>query len=118
MYREAGFLAVQAGVRLDKLDEAIDLCKKEMFSIGKNLKLAELEAAKEYLWGRTKLAMDRTSFWANFLGRKLLLDGKMANVDEERGKYMKVSLEETKKLAKELLTAERVRMLVVRNKKI
>ena len=117
-YREMGFVVVQAGVRMDRLDEAMELVEKEMLSLVKNLRLEELEAAKEFIWGRTKLAMDSTAFWANLLGRNLLLEGKIMNVDEERRKHMKVKLGEARKLAGKLFLETRVRKLVVRGKKI
>lgn len=113
-YREAGFVAVQAGVKMDRLDEAIDLTVDEMMKMGDSLKTKEVGMAKEYVLGKMKLAMDQKGFWSGFVGRKMLLEGKLASVEEEMENYRKVNRKMMMDLAKELFVRDKVRRVIVR----
>ena len=116
-YEETGFVAVQAGIQKGKMDKALELVKREMLAIGKDLREGELRVAKEYIMGTSRLAMDRTSFWTGFLGRRLLLEDKLVKVEEEIKKYEKVTVLMLKKLVKELFLEDEMRRIIVRSKK-
>ncbi len=116
MYKEGGLVAVQSGVRQEKLDEAMDLVVEEMVGLKDSIRQKELVAAREYVLGRTKLLMDRTGFWTNFVGRKMLLEGKRVTVEEEIDRYKKVRLGELKELAGELLVKDEMRRIIVRKR--
>jgi len=116
-YEEAGFVAVQAGIQKRKADEALELVKREILAIGKDLRESELRVAKEYIMGTTRLAMDRTSFWTGFLGRRLLMEDRLVRVEEEIKKYEKVTVLMLKKLAKELFVEDEMRRIIIRSKK-
>ena len=115
MYEEAGLVAAQLGVKADKVDEARELVIAEMLNLGKSLKVEELDLAREYVLGKLNLAMDRTSFWANFIGRKMLLEAKIADMKEEVRMYREVSLEKARELAKELFRADCIKEIVVKS---
>jgi predicted Zn-dependent peptidase len=116
LFKEGGYWAVQSGVNLDKLDEAVEIVKKEIETISENIKEEELIKAKDYLVGKTKLAMDRTSFVASFVGQKILLENKETTIEEDLEKYKKVSLNEILALAKEVFRKEEIRTLVCHNR--
>ena len=113
-FAEAGYWGVQSGVKLNKLDEAMEIVKKEMLAVGDTLTEEELKRAKDYLIGKTKLAMDGSDYWTNLVGQRLLLDGKLVDLDKELENYQKVTLEEVSALAKDLFISENIREIVIK----
>lgn len=113
-FKETGFWGVQSGVNLDKLELAMEIAEKEILELGNSLTEDELFRAKEYLLGKTKLAMDRSSFMADFVGQKLLLENKIENVEDELKKYQKVTLNDLKLIAKELFTKDKLKRVVLK----
>jgi predicted Zn-dependent peptidase len=115
-FKEVGYWGVQSGVTLNKLDEAMELVRKEVSKIGNDLKEEELERAKNYLIGKSKLAMDRSNYVSHFVGSKLLLENKVVMVDKEIERYKKIELKEVKKLANELFKGKKIKEVVISNK--
>lgn len=111
-WKEAGYLGIQAGVKRASFEEALGMAKEEMLTLPQTLTEEELVRAKKYLRGKTKLLMDRTDFWADFVGRKLLLEDEIASVEDELTKYDAVSLEQIRKLAKEKTKNDEFRLAV------
>lgn len=113
-YREAGLVAIQAGVKMERLDDAVDLTIEEMIGMGASLEEREVEMAKEYVLGKMRLAMDEKQFWSEFVGRKMLLEDKLASVEEEIENYKKVNKKMMVDLAKELFVKDEMRRVVVK----
>lgn len=110
---ETGYWGIQSGVRQSKLNEAIELVTKEILSIGDTLIDQEVEMAKDFLFGRIKLMMDKTDFWSNYVGQKLLLDNKLTTIEEELEKYRSVKKEDMVKIAKEIFVKNQIKTLIV-----
>lgn len=115
-FEEAGYWGVQSGVKIDKIDEAMEIVRNEMIGLSENLKEEEIKRAKDYLVGKTKLAMDRTDYWSNLVGQKLLLENKLVDLTEEIKKYQKVGIKEVSSLAKEIFKTSEIREVVIKNK--
>lgn len=113
---EAGYWGVQSGVKINRIDEAMNIVRNEMAEIQNNLKEVEVQRAKDYLLGRTKLAMDRTSYWASLVGERLLLDDEVIDLEKELEKYRKVCMDEVLGLAKEIFKKQEIREIVIKNK--
>jgi len=113
-FEETGFWGIQSGVKLSKLDEAMEIVRHELKTIGDNLKEKELERAKSYLVGKLELAMDKTEFLSNYLGEKVLLERKMETIDNELKRYKKIDLKELKTLANEIFKENEVRSVFYR----
>jgi len=116
MFKEGGYWAIQSGVNLDKIDEAMEVTKEEIGNLAESIKEEELTRAKDYYSGKIKLAMDKTSFMASFVGEKMLMEKSEETVEEELEKYKKVTFREVKDLAKEIFKKEEIRTLVCYNK--
>jgi len=56
--------------------------------------------------------MEKTDFWASFVGRKLLLEGELVGVEEELAKFEAVTLKELKSLVAEKAKREEFRLAV------
>jgi predicted Zn-dependent peptidase len=113
-FAETGFWGVQSGVKLEKIDEAMDIVKQEIKKIADNLKENELIRAKDYLIGKLELAMDNTNYWSGFVGQKLLLEKKLETIEDELNRYRKVDLKELKSLAKEIFKEQELRQVVIK----
>jgi predicted Zn-dependent peptidase len=113
-FKETGFWGVQSGVKLNKIDEAMEIVRKELMTITDDIGEEELIRAKSYLVGKLELAMDKTEFVSSYLGEKLLLEGKIEMIEDELEKYKKVELKELKKLAGEIFRENELRSVVYR----
>ncbi len=111
--KEDGFWAVQSGVKMDKLNEAIELCQEEITSLSGTLTEGELQRSKDYVMGKMKLAMDRSDFWSGFVGRRLLLDGELVKLEEELTKYRQVSIGEVREVARTFFVKKNIRIMTV-----
>jgi predicted Zn-dependent peptidase len=116
LFKEGGYWAIQSGVNLEKIDEAMEIVREEIGKIAESVKEEELMRAKDYFLGKTKLAMDRTSFISSFVGQKILLENSEDTIEEELEKYKKVTFKEVRDLAKEIFKSEEIRTLVCHNK--
>ena len=115
MFKEGGYWAIQSGVNLDKIEEAMEVVREEIGLLADSITTDEFERAKDYLLGKMKLAMDKSSFMASFAGQKLLLENSEETLESELEKYKKVELEDLKSLAKEIFKKEEIRTLVCHN---
>ena len=88
-FEEVGFWGVQSGVKLERLDEAVSVVRDELKHVSQGIKEEELNRAKDYMEGKTKLAMDRSSYWASFMGTKMLLENEIGDLDKELKKEEK-----------------------------
>ena len=116
LFKEGGYWAIQSGVNLDKIDEATEIVREEIGMFAESIREEELIRAKDFFLGKTKLAMDRTSFIASFVGQKILLENNEETIEEELEKYKKVTFKEVKDLAKEIFKKEEIRTLVCHNR--
>ena len=114
-FKETGFWGVQSGVKIEKMDEAIEIVSDELKNIGNNLKEEELIRAKDYYFGKTKLRMDRSEYWSKFVGQKLLLEESSETLEEELGYYKNTTLKELVELAKDIFIDKEIRLITIKN---
>jgi predicted Zn-dependent peptidase len=115
-FSEDGYWGVQSGVTLEKLDEAMEIVSNELEELKESLNEEELNRAKDFLIGKTKLAMDKTSYISGFVGEKLLLDGKVEMIDSEIKRYTKIDLKSLKRLAGEIFENKKIKRVIITNK--
>ncbi len=111
---EIGVMGVQAGVKMDQVQDIVDRTKEEVLNLGSWITPQALERTKNYLVGNTLLSMDRSSFWSEFIGQRLLLDGEVPDIDSELELYKKVTLEELQEFCKLNLKADLVSSLILK----
>lgn len=114
-FKETGFWGVQSGVKIEKMDEAIEIVHDELKNIGDNLREEELTRAKDYYMGKTQLRMDRSEYWSKFVGQKLLLERSDETLEEVLKNYQKTTLQELKKLAKDIFIDKEIRLISIKN---
>lgn len=113
---EVGYWGVQSGVKINKIDEAMEIVREEILNIGDNVADDEIERVKDYFIGLTKLRMDESDYWTDLVGEKLLLDNEVVNLEEELDKYKKVTRNEVVALAKDLFKKEEIREVLIKKK--
>lgn len=107
-YQEAGLFGVGAGVRKDKVQEAVELIRKELVNIGKSITKEEFDDAKEGIRGRILLSLESTNNLAGWAASTWLREGKIRTVEETLKKIESVNLGQVKDLANELFQPEKL----------
>ena len=117
-YLDTGLLSTRAGVDQARLHEAIaairheyELCAAEGFT------KEELRRAKDFLKGKTTLAMEDSEERAHFFGKQQLLYPKVRDIEEYFNEFEKVTLGQLNSLAHRLLTPDRFRLVVIGKEK-
>jgi predicted Zn-dependent peptidase len=114
-YHETGSMYALEGVSIGKIEEAIKvtLSEFERAKQGGGLTERKVNQAKEYLIGKTTLDLEDSASMANFMVRKLLLEGKLEGIDEVLSRLKKVTLEDVKRVADRIIDFEAVNLAVV-----
>lgn len=110
---DAGYLAVQAGVKLDVLGPAQDLVRSEMLKIGNDISEKEIRRAKDYFRGVFTLSLEDNMDVAKMMGEAVLLLDKERNLDEIMDKIENTTTEEVKEIASSLIQEDKIRVAVV-----
>jgi len=115
-FEETGLVGIQSGVKANKLMAAIELTVSEMINMADSVSDEEIIRAKSFIRGKTGLAMDKSDFWSQFVGDRVLLDGKLSTPEEELRRIDKVGIKEVKLLAGELFRVDKIKRMWVRAK--
>lgn len=110
---DCGYLAVRAGVTLDKLGEAMRIVKEEMIKLAETITEAELVKAKEYVLGHMPLSLEGSMDVAQFYGMRALIMDEIRHPDEVKAEVEKLSLQEVKKVLAEVITEKLIRSVVM-----
>lgn len=110
---DAGYFAVRAGVKLEKLGEAMKVVREEMFKLADTITGAEITKAKEYLLGRMPLSLEDSMGVAQFFGTRALILDEIRQPSEVEAKIKGTSIEEVKQVVGELVKESELRSVVV-----
>ncbi len=111
--KEAGYIAVQTGVPHDKYKEAVSLIKDELISLNNTVTEKELSLAKQYLEGKLNMATDNNSFWTSWAGNKIMDGKKITDPEKMIEKYRIVTIEDIKRVSKEIFKKNSFYSLIV-----
>ena len=110
---DCGYLSVRAGVNLEKLSEAMEVVREEMFELAGTITEAELSKAKEYVLGHMPLSLESSMGVAQFFGMRALMLDEIRQVEEVRREIGRVSLEEVRQVMGEMVSEDKIRSVVV-----
>jgi len=109
LFRETGLCGVYFGCRPDRLAEVIEVLRCELDRIAEQpVEAEELERAKEHLKGRMILGLESTSSRMSRLGKALLTQSEILNLDEIATRIEAVTAEDVRELAGRLYRPERL----------
>lgn len=112
-WSDCGYYEVYAGVSPDKAYEAIDLVKKELTSIKKDISIQELEMAKSHIIGVNTLS-EENLMTLNFNNVKDELSaGGAISLKERTKNYEKVTVDDLKRVAENLFKPEKMKLAVI-----
>lgn len=114
-FMDRGYFATRAGVRLEKVDEAIQVILEQYAKSAKQDEITneELQRSKEYLKGRLALGLEDTHSVCEFFGDQEILEGKMRTIKEIMAGIDAVTRDDVAKVASELFKNDRLNLVVV-----
>lgn len=113
-YKDTGAFTVYAGVKLEKIEEALEVIKAELERItAEKVTTDELKKAKEMIRGRLAIWSESTNFLAEYFGTNFVLDEKIETFEEYIRKIDLVTLEDLQDIAKELFQKERMNLQII-----
>jgi zinc protease len=110
---DCGYLGVRAGVKLEKLGEAMKVVKEEMLKLADTITQAELTKAKEYVLGHMPLSLEGSMDVAQFYGMRALVLDQIRHPDEVVQNIGNVTLEQVKEVVNDLVQDQLIRSVVV-----
>ncbi len=106
-YMHASQFYVYVGTRPGNLGEAVSIIRSELSSLlNKGLTKEELVRVQEYIVGNSVLAAESTRDHMHKLGGSAVQDLEILSLDESIERYRAVSLEDIKRVAERVLTAD------------
>lgn len=113
-YLDAGVLSTRAGVDQSRLHEAISAIKEQYMLCAKTgVTEEELKRAKDYLKGKITLSLEDSEERAHFFGKQQLMYPEVKDVFAYFASVDAVSRDQVNALAKNLLTPEAMRLVVI-----
>lgn len=110
---DGGYLGVRAGVKLEKLTEAMDVVKAEMLKLADTMTQEELTKAKEFILGHLPLSLEDTMGVAHFVGMRALETEDIRQPSDVEAGIKKATLADVKKVAAEMISEDKIRSVVV-----
>ncbi len=110
---DAGYIGVQAGVRLDALEEAISVVRAEMMRVGETITEEEIRKAKDYYRGVMALSLEDSMGVAKFLGEQTLILDEVPDLKARMREIEAVTRQDIAKFAEEFVREDEVRICVV-----
>ncbi len=113
-YKDTGALAFYAGLRLEKIEEGLQVIKDELEKIAKEgVTEEELKKAKEMERGHIALRSESTNFLATHFGTEYVIDRKIETFDEYLKSIDQVTVEDVQNVAKELFRKENYNLQII-----
>ena len=111
---DTGYLVTQAGVDHKNIEKTIKIILKE-YKLLKNrlVKKEELQKAKDYLKGTSSLSLELSDTQASFYGSQELLEQKILTPKEKFQKIDEVSINDIKKIAKDIFQPEKLNLATI-----
>jgi len=113
-YTDSGFIVSRAGVKIEKLSEAIKVTLGEMEKLAtKKVSQEELGKAKEMLKGHLILSLEDSQNVAQRGASQLILEGKIRTPAQALEEIDKVSAEDVQQVARDLFRWEKINLTIV-----
>jgi len=113
-FKDTGAFTVYAGVKLEKVEEALEVIKAELDRIASEKVTAdELKKAQEMIRGRLAIRVESTNFLAEYFGTNFILDGKIETFEEFIKQTEMVTTEDVQNVAKELFQKDKFNLQII-----
>lgn len=113
-YKDTGAFTVYAGLKLEKVDEALQVIKAELERItSEKVTDDEIKKAKEMFRGRLALRKESTNFLAEYFGTNFVLDREIETFEQVIQKIDAVTKDDIQSVAQELLQNDKFNLQVI-----
>lgn len=111
---DAGYLVTQAGIDNKRVDRAIQIILRN-YKLIKNKKvgLRELKKAKDYIKGKSILAMEGSDEQAPFYGFQELLENKILTLEQKFAKIEAVTANDIQRVARDIFRPEKLNLALI-----
>lgn len=113
-YKDTGAFTIDAGLKLEKIEDALEVILAEMARIAtEKVTDEELKKAKEMIRGRLAIRSESTNFLAEYFGINFILDRKIETFDEYLKNTDAVTREDIQNVARELFKKEKYNLQII-----
>ncbi len=113
-FMDNGHLITQAGVHINKIEEAVKVVLEEYGKITlKEVGRKELKKVKEFLKGRLILSLENSGSIANNYLYQVILEKKIRDTEEKIKLIDKVTAEDIQRVAKDIFKSEKLNLAVI-----
>jgi len=112
-FADSGAVIVYAGIDSSRVDGAIKAILEELSKIKEPVSDAELSKAREMAKGRLLLSLESSRNVASWLGAQELLTQRILSPDEVIARVEAVTIDDIKRVARELFVGEKLNLAVV-----
>jgi len=113
-YRDVGVVQIQSGLDSARLKEAVKVIKNELKKIStKKVSAKELASAKTNILGRLTLALEDSSFQADWFAKQFWFSNKIETYEDLKKHVNKVTVADVLRLAKKLFDWKQVRVAAI-----
>ena len=103
-FEDTGHLAIYGGIDLERIDKALKLIMAELKKIReKGISKKELALARNFIKGKTVLALEDSASAASYYGKQALLAKKVLSADEMFEKFDAVSTQDILRVARDII---------------
>jgi len=111
---DSGYFFTSAGVKHENLEKTIKVILKELKKVKENkIPDKEIKKAKEYIKGKTMMALESSSAEASFLGNQELFKKEVLEPQEIFDKIDQITAKEIQAVAKEIFIKEQLNLAVI-----
>lgn len=113
-YSDAGNFGVWAGIKRERLWEAVEVILNECVrTVAEIVPEAEIERAKNFIIGTSKMSLESSVALARWLSRQWLMDGKIETLAEKIKKIRAVAAEDIQNVAQEIFVNKSLNLAIV-----
>jgi predicted Zn-dependent peptidase len=113
-YTDAGSLYAQAGVDINRIDDAVTTIAKELRTIAAEpVPADELEKARSFAKGRFVLQLESPQMLIGYGLRKEVLEGRAPDPEEILAELDSVTVEDVQRVAQDVIADERLRLALI-----
>jgi predicted Zn-dependent peptidase len=113
-YTDAGSLYAQAGVDINRIDDAVSTIVNELRRIAEEpVPAAELEKARSFTKGRFVLQLESPQGLVMYGLRREVLEGALAEPEEVLARLDQVTLEDVQRVAQDVIASRRFKLAVI-----
>ena len=111
---DIGYIITKAGIKNDSVEKAVQIIAREYKKIAQtNVSRDELQKVKDYIKGSMALELESSDDKAFFYGMQELLQKEVFTLDDIYDKIEKVSIEDIRKAASDILRPENLNLVVL-----